>query len=283
MAWYRSGLFLMALAVLLFSFVAALAKFAAETLPAAEVVFFRSGINTLILLCIHFCRPSQGPLLGRNKRLLVLRGVLGAVALNFWFFALSKIPVADAMLIFLAAPVFVLPIAYLWLRERPSRRQLLMIPVVLAGVLLVIRPGFDVVNLGGLAALACALFSGGSHVTIRRLAAEDAHTVVLYFSVFATLSSAPLMLPGFSWPTGLVLWALLAVGVLSVAAQLLMTVAYKRDQAGRVVMINYLGVVFAGVWDFVFFAHLPGWMTVVGAVLIVGALMGLRRGVGLRH
>jgi drug/metabolite transporter (DMT)-like permease len=127
------------------------------------------------------------------------------------------------------------------------------------------------------------LFSAGSHVTIRRLVDEDAHTIVLYFSVFATVSAVPLMIPDFVWPTGMVLWALLAIGVLSVGAQMLMTLAYHHDSAGRVVFVTYISVVFAGVWDFVFFAHLPGWMTVAGAVLIVGALLGLRRGVGLRH
>ena len=283
MAWYRSGLVLMALAVLIFSFMAALAKFAAKSVPPSEVVFFRSAINFLLVLCIHYCRKQRGPFLGKNKKLLVLRGVLGAVALNFWFFALSKIPVADVMLLFLAAPLFVLPIAYLWLKERVTRRQLLAIPFLVAGVLLVIKPGFGVIKIGGLAALGCAMFSAGSHVTIRRLADEDAHTVVLYFAAFATVSAVPLMMPGFVWPTGLVLWALLAIGVLSVAAQMLMTTAYHYDSAGRVVMITYLGVVFGGVWDFAFFAHLPGWMTVAGAILIVGALLGLRRGVGLRH
>jgi drug/metabolite transporter (DMT)-like permease len=283
MVWSRSGLVLMALAVMIFSFMAALAKYAAGTVPPAEVVFFRSAINGLIILCIHYCRKKRGPLLGRNRKLLVLRGILGAVALNFWFFALSKIPVADVMLIFIAAPMFVLPIAYLWLKERVSRRQILMIPVVLAGVLLVLKPEFDLVEVGGLAALGCALFSAGSHVTIRRLAAEDAHTVVLYFAMFATISSVPLMIPGFVWPRGLVLLTLVVIGILSVASQLLMTWAYHYDSVGRVVMITYVGVVFAGVWDFVFFAHLPEWMTVAGAVLIVGALLGLRRGVRLRH
>jgi drug/metabolite transporter (DMT)-like permease len=282
MAWYRSGLILMALAVLIFSIIGALAKLAAKTVPPAEVVFFRSAINFLLILCIHYCRKRRGPLLGKNRRLLVLRGVLGAVALNLWFYALSKIPVADVMLIFLAAPVFVLPVAYLWLKEKVTRRQLLAIPFLVAGVLLVIKPGFGVINIGGLAALACAMFSAGSHVTIRRLADEDPRTVVLYFASFATVSAVPLMIPGFVWPTGLVLGALLTIGVLSVAAQMLMTTAYHYDSAGRVVMITYLGVVFAGVWDFLFFAHLPGWMTMAGAALIVVALLGLRRGVGLK-
>jgi drug/metabolite transporter (DMT)-like permease len=283
MAWYRSGLWLMALAVLLFSIMAALAKYASESVPAAEVVFFRSAINGLLILCIHYCRKKRGPLLGGNKKLLVLRGALGAAAINLWFFALSEIPVADATLLWLVAPVFVLPIARLWLKERVSRLQAIMTPVVLAGVVLVLKPGFAMINVGGLAALGCAVFSAGSHVTIRRLAGEDAHTVVLYFSAFATASAAPLMLPGFVWPSGAVLWVLLAIGVLSVGAQLLMTLAYHYDSAGRGVMITYTGVVFAGIWDFVFFSHLPGWMTVAGAVLIVGALLGLRRGVGLRH
>ena len=58
----------MALAVLIFSFMAALAKYAAETVPSAEVVFFRSAINLFLILCIHYCKKKRGPLLGKNRK-----------------------------------------------------------------------------------------------------------------------------------------------------------------------------------------------------------------------
>jgi len=275
--WSRSGLILMTFAVLLFSVVALLAKYAAASVPAPEVVFFRSSINAVILLVFHLASGrSARSMLGNNRRLLVLRGVMGAGAMNLFFFGLAGLPVADVTLLFMISPVFVLPLAA-WLLKEPVRtRQLVFVPPVLAGVFLVLQPDLRVLNVPGLCAIGSAIIAAGSHVIIRKLRKEDSHVVVLYFSVCATLASIPLMLPGFRWPQGATLAALIGAGVVSVPAQWLMTRAYRFETAGRVAMVNYLGVLFALFWDLIIFSHVPGWITILGAVLIIASLIGLQ-------
>lgn len=274
-----TALVLMALATVTYSLIGALAKYAASAVPSSQVVFFRSLVTTVVLLgwLVGRRKMSWKRLLGRNRPVLVLRGVLGAIALNLYFYALSGLPVADALALLQVFPVFVLPLAAVFLGEPVQRSQVLLAPLALAGVVLVLRPGFQMVNLFGLAALGAALLSAGAHVSIRKLASEEAITVVLYFAVFATAGSVPLMLPACCWPDARVWAALAGLGLLSVLAQLLMTVAYRHDRAGRVALVANLGVIFAGVWDFVFWGRTPHWSTVAGAALIIGACIEMQR------
>ncbi|MBN2496621.1 MAG: DMT family transporter [Deltaproteobacteria bacterium] len=277
----RSGILLMAAAALLFSAMSALAKFCAASLPSAEVVFFRSLIATLLLLGLHRARGrARGPLLGQraNRPYLLLRGLLGAAALLLYFYALGEIAVADAMLLNQCSPLFVLLLAAALLAERIRLVELLLVPVTLLGVGLVIRPDWQLLNLPGLAAFGSAALAGGAYVCVRKVTrGEQAEVVVLYFAVLSTLASLPLMLPGFRPPDAATWLALGGVALFAVAAQLLLTAAYRYDLAGRVAAAGYLGPVFAGLWDYLFWDRLPSWTTWLGALLIIGSLVALER------
>jgi len=276
-AMRTNGLVLMALAALCFSLMSALAKVAAASLPSSEVVFFRSLLTTVALLGWHHARGG-GPLLGTHRGLLLLRGGLGAAALLLYFYALTGLAVADAMLLNQCSPLFVLFLAVPFLGEAIRRGQLLVVPVTVAGVLLVIRPDFQVVNWAGLAGIASAALAGGAYVVVRRLSqVEPAHRIILYFAAISTVAAVPLMGSGFRWPDGPTWAALVGVAAFAVAAQFLLTAAYRVDRAGRVAMAGYLGPVFAGLWDLWLWDRVPPWTTALGALLIVGSLIELGR------
>jgi drug/metabolite transporter (DMT)-like permease len=266
----------MGLAMFVVSLLSALAKFAASSVPVTEVVFVRSFVSTIVLVIIHFAQKNpKGPLLGNNRPLLSLRGIFGSAAVFLYFFSLSKIPVADAILLFQLAPVFVLILAAVLLKEKVHRMQILMLPLAVFGVALVLQPELKVLNFAGLAAIGAAGFTSGAHLCIKKLVDEDANTVVLYFAGFSSISVLPFMFFEFVMPDMVTFLAMLAIGILAVLAQLLVTTAYRFDSAGRVVMALYLGVVFSGIWDWLFWSHLPTGITVIGAVLIVSSLIGL--------
>lgn len=275
----RKAMLLMATAALALSAMTALAKFATQSLPSSEVVFFRSLIAAGLLLGVHLARGrAAGPLLGHrpNRPWLILRGLLGGSALLLFFYGLSGLATADAMLLNKVSPVWILLLGAPLLGERIRPVELLVAPLALAGAALVIRPDLEFTTWYGLAALGSSLLAAGAHLCVRKVTRnEQGHVVVLYFAVAATAFSAPLMLPAFAWPDAWTWLALLGVGVLSVIFQLLLTAAYRYDNAGRVAMAGYLGPVFAGVWDAVFWHHLPDWVTLLGAGLILGSLIAL--------
>lgn len=263
----------MALAMLSFSLMAALVKAACHELSSAQVAFFRSLISAAILLVFHYRNPRRGPLWGRHRAPLVARGVVGAAALNLYFFGLSRLPVTDAMLLNLTTPLFVLPLGIWLLGERLRLLQALLLPVALLGVVLVLRPAGDFASLPALAALASALFSAIAYILVRRMAGREApHTVVFYFTVFSALGSLPLAALDARLPQEMTWLALLGIGVLATAGQMFMTLALQHDSAGKVSIFGNLGVVFAVVWDGWFFGVAPDLQTILGAILVVGAL-----------
>ncbi len=282
--WRQNGLLLMSLGALVLSAMSALAKFAASSLPSTQVVFYRSLFASIILVAWHLelnlRGRSEGPLLGHrtNRLWLVLRGVFGATALLLFFYGLSGLATADAMLLNICSPIWILLLGSVLLHERILPNALAMVPVTLLGAALIIRPDFAVVNWAGLAAFASSILAALAHLCIRKVTrTEQAHVVVLYFAVTASVLSFPLMLDSYVSPD---LWtwsALLGVGILSVLFQILITTAYRYGAAGKIAMAGYLGPVFAGVWDAIFWGHLPDWVTVVGAGLVVGSLLQLNR------
>ncbi|MBN2800558.1 MAG: DMT family transporter [Deltaproteobacteria bacterium] len=267
---------LMATASALFSVMATLAKLASVEVPSAEVVFFR-GLVTAAVLVGWYGRARPLALLGTRRGLLVARGVLGGVGLLLFFRALSDLPVADTLLLMQTSPLWVLLLGVPLLRERVTTGQLILVPVILGGVALVLRPSLDFINLPGLTALAGSMFAGGAYLAVRALKEEPKHVVVLYFAGASSLASLPVALhAGWIWPSPPTWLLLVGVGAVSVAAQLLLTAAYRHDTAGRVAMAGYLGPLFAGGLDWMLWSHAPTATTVVGAAVILSSLTALQ-------
>jgi drug/metabolite transporter (DMT)-like permease len=271
----RAALFLGG-AMLSFSAMGMLVKWAGQEIPAVEQVFFRGLVGMTILGILAWRRGVD--LRGRNRRLLLLRGVAGTTALILFFHAVTRIPVAEAILLNQATPIFVLPLAAWLLEERIGWRHGLWAAVALAGVTIVLRPGLEEFNLPGLAALVSALFAAVAYVTVRRLAgSESSLTIVFWFTAISTLVSGPAMLPWFTRPSPRMLAALVVMGVLATTGQLLLTVAYRHGEAGRLSVLGSLGALFGAGWDLVLWGHLPDGWTALGGGLAIVACAALQR------
>lgn len=266
------AILLMTAASALFASMAALAKVATAAVPAVEVVLFRSGVASALLLLWY---GHQGPrrLLGKRRRLLLLRGILGAFSLILFFHSLVVLSVGESMLLMQTAPVWVLLLGRPLLGERFSVAQFMTVPFLMAGVFWMIPPTQLHLGTGAIVALVGALFAAGATLAIRALRHEERHVVVLYFTGGALLAAAPLtLIQGFVRPDLPTLAALIGVGVISVAAQLTLTEAYRHDRAGRVSLAGNTGPIFAALWDWLIWQRVPTSRALLGAVVVLGAL-----------
>lgn len=118
----KSGVLLAVLASFTFSVMNALVKEASATLPAAEIVFFRSSIGTLL---IYLLMRQAGVALSRQGvPMLLVRGVMGALYLVCYFYAIAHIPLADASILAHMSPFFVILFSALFLGERIPGRSI---------------------------------------------------------------------------------------------------------------------------------------------------------------
>lgn len=272
----------MAAGALFFSVMSALVKEAGERLPTMEVVLARS--LAVLALSAWALRGRRGGMWGTERKILVLRGVLGFIALSCFYYGVIHLPLADATVIQYTNPVFTGLMAVPLLGEGLRMTEVLLTLSSLAGVVLVARPsalfggaasGLDPVAV--LFALAGAVFSAAAYVTVRRLKREDPLVVVFWFALVSVVGAAPALGFGFVVPRGWDWGVLVALGVTTHLGQLFLTRGLQLERAGRATAVGYLQIVFAAAWGAAFFAEVPDAWSVAGAVVIVASTLLLGR------
>ncbi|MGK7311540.1 MAG: DMT family transporter [Candidatus Longimicrobiales bacterium M2_2A_002] len=277
------GIRYMAGAAFFFSIMSLLVKAAGQRLPPQEMVLARSVVGAV--LSWYWLRARGISPWGNRKGLLLVRGVLGFGAMSAFFFALTRLPLADATVIQYTNPVFTAVLAAIVLSERMRPRDAALVLVSLAGVVLMTRPAF---LFGGLeerlapfavgVALAGAILSAGAYVTVRQLGrTEDPVVIVFWFAVIATLGSLPFTAVSGVIPTPWEWGALLAIGIVTQLGQVTLTLGLREERAGRAMAVAYMQIVFAAIWGVLFFREIPDVWGVTGALLIVVGTTGIAR------
>jgi drug/metabolite transporter (DMT)-like permease len=264
----------MAAGAFFFALMSLLVKIAGQRLPTMEVVLARSVV--ILVLTWGWLRVKRIPIWGSERRLLLLRGVLGFVALSCFYYGVIHLPLADATVIQYTNPVWTVLLAAAFLAERVGRREVALSLASLAGVVLMARPTF---LFGGDApalppipvavALGGALFSAAAYVTVRRLRAENPMVIVFWFALVSTVASLPFVARSFVVPTVEELVILLGVGLATQAGQVFLTLGLREERAGRAMAVAYLQIVFAALWGLAVFAEVPDRWTLAGAGVIV--------------
>lgn len=272
------GAGLIILSELLLATMGAIIKAASESLPNEMLVWCRNLFGLAVLLPVVL-RRGASTLATRCLHLHLLRGCSGVAAMYCFFYTLSAIPLAEAVLLKLTAPFLLPVIALLWLGERIPGVTALALVVGFGGVALVLQPAGTGVHPAALAGLAGACLAALAKVAIRRMRGEPGPRIVFYFGVIATgVSSVPLL---WAWQTPSLqqLGWLAALGGCATAAQLCLTQAYRLAPPGRIGPFTYVAVVFGSAYGWLFWGEVPGPATVAGSALIIAAgVLALRPG-----
>lgn len=261
------GLLLMLIATLSFSTMGALLKAALQDLPVITGVFFRSLVSAVLLGLLVGVKGVS--FTGQRRWLLASRSVLGFMAMCSGFFALSKIPLSDATVLHHTSPLWVAFFSILFLGERVTGRLAVLLGASFAGVLLIIRPSFDMWNVPGLLGAVGGALAGLAYVHVRELhRTEHTWTIAFHFTSFSTVASLPLLLWLGRWPDGQELFLLLGAGLMGTFGQLFMTGAYRYDHASRLAPYTYFSVVLALIYGFFFFAEVPPLPSWIGLIIV---------------
>lgn len=275
----RHPLVLMILSSVFFAGMALAAKLAAEDLSGSQVAFFRFAFMLLPVVLI----PGMLRKAMTFERLDILfyRGIFGGVAVLLYFLAIEHVPVGIATLLNYSSPIFSVVFAALFLGERVDRRLLPPLVAALVGMVLVAGGGAG--TAGGLrfgiweaAGLASSVLSGAA-VTAIRAARRTEGSWAIYgsFTLFGLLATAPFGIAQFRPPTRTEWLLLAAVGLTSVAAQLLMTYAYRWVTNLQAGVINQLTVVLSMGLGVGFLGDRLTPVQVFGSLLALGGVVGV--------
>ena len=260
-----------------FALAAALVKWASPGLPVAEVVLFRSLCSVLILAPMLRSHGGWSTLRTKRPGAHLLRLGAGFSGMYASFYGYANLPIATVTALGFSMPVFLTVLSIPLLRERVSRVRAGAVAAGLAGVLIVLRPweaGSEAGHAGpalvvtvGVAAWALAMIS------IRRMgqSGERNVTIVLLFSIGSTMLAALLCIPVWVTPTPMQLLALVGVGVVSTAAQLLMTEGYRSGEATMLAPFEYGAIIYAVVLGWLIWGEVPGGWEFAGIAVLVAS------------
>jgi drug/metabolite transporter (DMT)-like permease len=244
-------------------------------LPTHELILFRSLVS--LVLSLGFLVPRRISPWGNNRKLLVLRGVFGMLALSLFFVTLQELPLASAVTIQYLSPIFTSIFAIFLLKERMRPRKWVFIAIAFAGV--VVLKGFDdrVSTTYFLLGILSALFAGGAYNCIRLLRGVD-HPVVVVF--YFPLIAAPVMavLSFYDWvmPQDMDWVWLLLLGIFTQVGQVYMTKALQAENANIVTSMKYLGAVYALLYGYFLFDETYGLLSLIGiGMVLLGVVLNV--------
>ena len=250
--------------------------------------FFRNAI-ALVIAAGVFVRgrraggeASSLPADAKSWGMLLGRSAFGLVGIFANFYALSKIPIGEAMTLNKTAPFFTVFFSWLLMGEKASRRQLVYLVMAFAGALLVMKPGFrGETTFASVCALTGGLGAGLAYVCVHALGRRkvDGAFIVLFFSAFSCLGSLPFVVFGYSPMTPMQVAILLGAGAGAAIGQFGVTAAYRYAEPRSIALYDYTNVVFTALFGFAFFSQVPDVASVAGflVILLAAALSNRRR------
>jgi len=257
----------MVLTGILFVAVTGVVRHLGSELPAVEAAFLRYAIGLAMIspvfLRLRHHRPSAA-----NMRFYAGRGLVHGIAVMLWFYAMARIPIAEVTAIGYVAPIFVTLGAAIFLKEKLHFRRIMGVVFGFAGAVIILRPGFETLNLGQMAQLAAAPLFAASFLMAKKMTDKiDPALIVAMLSLFCTLVLLPGAIlqwrtPTFEELSWLTLTALLATTL---------TQAFKAAPITVTQPIAFLQLVWAAALGMLVFGEPLDFYVMLGGGIIVGA------------
>jgi drug/metabolite transporter (DMT)-like permease len=271
----RRGIILVSVGSLTLVAMATLVKHLGERLPAMEIFFFRSLIGFFLVLAVLWRDPFE-PLRTKRPGMHFVRGAVGALGNACFFWTLTHMLLADAMALQFSRPLFMIPLAMIFLGEMVGWNRIGVALIGFLGIVVYARPftaGFEPgVFVGALGALVGGLVV----ICIKRLqTTEPTRVIMFYYAFWNTVIAA---VPAAIWwvqPTAYEFMILAMVGFLGISGQALITHGLSQGDATVLVPLDYSRIVYSAVIGYLLFHEVPGPWSFAGMAIIIAASLYL--------
>ncbi len=253
-------------------------KWLSTELPVGQIVCLRAAVALILGLVFAWRESGHISFRVSSPRLQVLRGMLAAGGMFLFVMGLRHLPLADAVAILFAAPLFSFVLAVIILGEGLNARRILAALVGFAGIVVMARPGTPHFSWVLLLPLGAALCGGLREVITRHLSHRDASSST-YLAGTTVVVVASLASIAFGWelPSMQQLLLLGLAGVLVGFAEYFMIEAYRNAEVTLVAPFVYTSMVWASLFGYLIFGTIPGLAVVAGAALIIASGLYLFR------
>lgn len=269
------GIAMMLLGILLFSINDVMGKWLVATYTVGQVLLLRSAAALVVIAPFVVKQGIGRTLRPERPGLQVLRVALGSCEVALFYWAVSYLPLADTMTLWLAAPVWAVVLAALLLGEKVDAGRWLAVVVGFIGVAVALNPSGQSLSMPAIIALVGSVSFAMMMITGRQLRGTPDVTLVAWQTLGAFIMGV-ILLP-FGWVTPTLTDAALLglLGIVAMVAHICVTRSLKLAEASVVVPYQYTLIVWALVFGWFIFGDWPTPAMLLGAGLIVAAGLAL--------
>ncbi len=288
-------------ATLLFSINDSLIKFLAGDYALHQVVFVRSFVGVCLLCLIVI--PLRGGFADIKTDKLgqhIFRSLCVVWANLFFYMALAEMKLAEVVGIFFVAPFLITIFSVVFLKEHVGPQRWAAIGIGFVGVLLIVKPGSEAFRPVAFLPIMAAMGYATFHIMTRKLGRSETIVSLTFYPPLTFLAVSILI--GLSlghgtfdqgdgalgfvtrawvWPEFQDLLIMAAIGVGVTFGGAAISQAYKMSEAALVAPFEYLALVYAAFFGWMYFDEWPddvAWMG-IGLILVSGLFMVWREAV----
>ena len=261
-------------ASLFFSLMTLCVKKIDNRIPIYELVFFRSLLS-LSITSFLISKKNLNPW-GENKPLLILRGILGTIALVCIFYAIRNMPLNISTVIQYTYPIFISIFAGILINEKITKNIVIASVLGWLGILIILNPyqlsslNIELDKLTVLVAFLGAITTSLAYITVKKLSfTENIFIIIKYFPLVSVIALSPIVF--FNWVTPNItdlIW-IIGIGIFTQAGQTFLTIGIKNLPTSEAATINYLQVFFGSLWGILFFNELININFIIGSLLVL--------------
>lgn len=258
-------------AVFCFASMDATAKYLMKEIGPAQTIWARYTVQAILVTILILPKMK---VYGRTKypKLQFLRSVALMMATTLFFFAFSRLGLAEASAIFNISPVLITLGAFLFLGEKIGPKRLIGIFVSLLGALIIIRPGSGVFTVYAVLPLGAAIFYSTYSLTTRFVGADESPWTSLFYSaIFGAVCYSIYITFNWSPMSNNAILLTLIIGLFGTAGHLCLIRALTLGEASLVAPFIYTNLLFTTIWGLILFNNFPDFWTIAGALIIVAA------------
>tara|TARA_Y100000589_G_scaffold26733_1_gene22181 strand:- start:3085 stop:3981 length:897 start_codon:yes stop_codon:yes gene_type:complete len=245
-----------------------------HNIPIYELVFFRSIFSLLITSFI--LRKKKINPWGKNKFLLIIRGLLGTIALICIFYSIRNMPLSISTVIQYTYPIFISIFAIFILGEQISKNIFLALIFGWIGIFIILNPNqlsllkFDIRNISIIIAFLGAICTSLAYITVKKLSRyENIYVIIKYFPLISVIILSPIVFLNWVTPQiNEIIW-IIGIGLFTQAGQTFLTLGLKNLNASVASSINYLQVFFGSIWGIYIFGEKITINFIIGSIFVL--------------
>lgn len=244
------------------------------SISTAEILFFRSLLCLVTITLIIIITNQMACFKTANIKGQFLRNIFHFLAQYGWFVGLGVLPLAQVFAIEFTVPFWTAIIASIFLKERLSIAKVTAIIVAFTGVLLIVKPPLDSIDITSLIVLGAAVLFACAHSCTKMLSRHDNPLTILFYMCLIQFPLATCLMPANWTMPSSELWPwILIVAFAALSAHFCMTKAMLSSAVTTVVTLDFMRLPMAAIVAWFLYQEPFGILSIFGTLLILIAIL----------